>query len=93
MWNLSILGSYTDVLQNTMSNKRFAERLNKALDDIEAPEHTDERMDVLAKLVKIPKFKAQAMLNGVILPDEALLNTLASEFEVSPEWLLGQDQS
>jgi hypothetical protein len=76
-----------------MSNKRFAERLNKALDDIDAPEYTDERIDVLAKLIKIPKFKAQAMLSGVVLPDKTLLNMLASEFEVSPEWLLGQDES
>lgn len=74
-----------------MSNKRFAERLNKALDDIDAPEHTDERIDVLAKLIKIPKFKAQSMLDGIILPDKALLNLLANELEVSPEWLLGHD--
>lgn len=76
-----------------MSNKRFAERLNKALDDIDAPEHTDERVEVLAKLVKIPKFKAQTMLDGIILPDQALLNLLANEFEVSPQWLLGNDES
>ena len=75
-----------------MSNKRFAERLNKALDDIGAPEHTDERIEVFAKLIKIPKFKAEAMLNGIIIPDAALLEVLANEFEVTPKWLLGQDE-
>lgn len=80
-------------LENVMSNKRFAERLNKALDDIDAPEHTDERIEVLAKLVKIPKFKAQTLLEGVILPDATLLTLLASEFEVNPDWLLGQEDA
>lgn len=74
-----------------MSNKRFAERLNQALDDIGVPEHSDERIEVFAKLVKIPKFKAEAMLDGIIMPDAELLEALANEFEVSQNWLLGKE--
>ncbi len=47
-----------------MLNKRFSERLNKELDGIGVPETTRERIEVLAKLIKIPRFKAEAFLNG-----------------------------
>lgn len=73
-----------------MLNKRFSERLNKELDNIGVPESNVERIEVLSKLVKIPKYKAEALLNGATNPDEALLNTLAQEFEVSADWLVGK---
>lgn len=76
-----------------MLNKRFSERLNKALDTIGAPESSPERIAVLSKLIKIPKFKAESLLNGAIHPDEALLNALAQEFEVSADWLMGKSES
>jgi hypothetical protein len=75
-----------------MLNKRFSERLNRELDNIGAPEAALERIEVLSKLVKIPKFKAEALLNGSS-PDETLLHTLAREFEVSADWLLGKTDS
>lgn len=76
-----------------MLNKRFSERLNKELDNIGAPESSAERIEVLSKLVKIPKFKAEALLNGSTSPDEKLLNALAEEFEVSADWLVGKSDS
>lgn len=76
-----------------MLNKRFSERLNKELDNIGAPESSAERIEVLSKLIKVPKFKAEALLNGATNPDEALLNTLAQELEVNPAWLVGKDES
>ena len=76
-----------------MLNKRFSERLNKELDNIGAPESHTERVEVLSKLIKIPKFKAEALLEGATHPDSTLLNTLAQEFEVSADWLVGKDNT
>lgn len=74
-----------------MSYKQFAERLHHELDEIGVPQRADERVEVFAKLIKAPRFKAQALLSGQALPDEALLQILANEFEVSVDWLLGSD--
>ncbi|MBI2784892.1 MAG: hypothetical protein HYX60_00715 [Legionella longbeachae] len=76
-----------------MLNKRFSERLNKELDNIGAPESSTERIEVLSKLVRIPKFKAEALLNGSIKPDDALLHVLAQEFEVNADWLIGKSDA
>lgn len=73
-----------------MSNKQFSERLNKELDEIGVPERSDERVEVFAKLIKVPKFKAEAILNGNTIIETPLLNILAEELEVSAEWLLGK---
>lgn len=72
-----------------MSYKQFAERLNKELDTIGLPLLDMERIDAFAKLLKIPKFKAQALLNGFTLPDAGLLDNLGDELEVNPQWLVG----
>ena len=69
-----------------MLNKRFSERLNKELDSIGVPETLTERIDVLSKLLKVPKFKAEALLNGNTSPDGPLLAILAQELEVNAEW-------
>lgn len=74
-----------------MSNKQFAERINKALDDIGVPQKSDERIDVLSKLVKIPRFKAESLLDGTMLPDQTLLMLLTNELEVTQAWLLGKE--
>lgn len=76
-----------------MLNKRFSERLNKELDTIGVPEASAERIEVLAKLLKIPKFKAESLLNGITSPDATLLNTIAAELEVDADWLLGKSDS
>lgn len=78
-------------METIVSHKPFAERLNQALDDIGAPEHREERIDVFARLAKIHRFKAETLLNGTAAADAALLTLLAREFEVSESWLLGRD--
>lgn len=76
-----------------MLNKRFSERLNKELDSIGVPEATGERIEVLSKLIKVPKFKAEALLNGITNPEPQLLKILADELEVNEDWLLGKSDA
>lgn len=76
-----------------MLNRKFSERLNKELDSIGVPEATVERIEVLSKLIKIPKFKAEALLSGLTSPDAQLLKVLADELEVNEEWLLGKNDA
>lgn len=75
-----------------MSLKQFAERLNQELDEIGVPQRNHERIEILAKLIKLPKFKAEELLKGRITPDDSTLNLLAEEFEVKPAWLIGQSE-
>lgn len=72
-----------------MPNKQFAERLNKELDTIGVPSRSEERVDAFAKLIRIPRFKAEAYLNGLVL-DQKILGQIAQELEISEEWLLGK---
>ena len=74
-----------------MQNKQFSERLNKELDGIGVPLLRSERIDVFSRLMKLPKFKAEALLNGSI-PDAEILKLLAEELEVNDEWLLGKSE-
>lgn len=76
-----------------MVNRRFSERLNKELDAIGMPQHLSERTSALAKLAKLPKFKAQTLLNGSTTPDEFILKLLAEELEVNEDWLIGDSDS
>ena len=76
-----------------MLNRKFSERLNKELDNIGVPEATKERIEILSKLVKVPKFKAEALLSGLTSPDAKLLKILADELEVNEDWLLGKNDS
>ncbi len=73
-----------------MANRQFSERLNKELDDIGVPQRSDERVEVFAKLIKVPRFKAAAILSGSTLVDAPLLALLAEELEVNADWLLGK---
>ena len=77
-------------LRGLMSNKQFSERLNKELDDMGMPVRCDERVEVFAKLLKVPRFKAEALLNGNTNPEAHVLKMLADELEVNAEWLLGR---
>lgn len=72
-----------------MSNKVFAERLNAELDEIGMPQRADERIETFAKFIELPRFKAQAMLNGTTI-DANAVSRLASQLEVSESWLLGK---
>lgn len=75
-----------------MPNKQFAERLHKELDTIGVPQHSRERLDVFAKLLKLPRFKAQAILEGM-MPDSEVLDNLGRELEVDVDWLVGKAAS
>lgn len=74
-----------------MSNRLFVERLQSCLDEIGLPEQQLERLDAFAKLLSIPKFKAEAVLSGQILFDDPLISQLAEELEVSVAWLSGKE--
>ena len=75
-----------------MSNRQFSERLNKELDDIGVPECFEERVAVFSKLIKVPRFKAEALLNGSMVLDPLLLDMIANELEISVDWLSGKNE-
>lgn len=74
------------VIQNA---RQFAERLNHCLDENEAPRQIRERAVILSKLLDISKQQAWSLLEGHQLPDNALLQRIAVEFEVDIQWLSG----
>jgi transcriptional regulator with XRE-family HTH domain len=69
--------------------KHFAEQLHKALDDLGVPIATRERAAALSKMLDIPKPQANSLLEGHMIPDNELLEQIATELEVEPNWLLG----
>ena len=75
----------------TLSPREFSKRLSQCLDDTGAPAHARERAIILSKLLDIPKHLAWSLLEGQQLPDKELLQKIASEFEVEPQWLSGEN--
>lgn len=71
------------------SAKHFADRLNQCLDDTGAPTSLRERSTILSRMLDIPKHQAWILLEGQQLPDTALLEKIAKEFEVEINWLIG----
>lgn len=76
-----------------MNLKVFAERLHKELDQIDFPTRFDERVEAFAKLMDIPRFKAESILHGVSYPDANFLKKLAEELEVDLAWLSGESKT
>ncbi|MDI9817787.1 MULTISPECIES: hypothetical protein [unclassified Legionella] len=74
-----------------MANRQLSERLNKELDVIGVPSPSAERVKIVAKLFKLPKFKAEALLNG-LLTDSKIVDDIAEELEINPQWLIGNSQ-
>jgi hypothetical protein len=70
-----------------LSAKRFAEKLNHCLDETGAPAQVRERAAILSKMLDIPKQQAWSLLEGQQVPDQALMNKIATEFEVDLQWL------
>lgn len=68
--------------------KHFSERLNQALDELGTPNTPRERAIILSKMIDIPKQQAWSLLDGHVIPDEALLQRIADELEVEKKWLL-----
>ena len=81
------------LMETAMSNRQFSERLNKALDDIGVPERLNEREEAFAKLIKVARFKAGAILNGNMAMDDPMLTLIAEELEVKVDWLMGNDEA
>ena len=76
-----------------MTNKKLNERLNHELDELGVPALMTERVQVCSKLFKLPKFKIEALLNGVITFDNNSMKKIADELEVSMGWLMGISKS
>ncbi len=72
-----------------MANKRLSERLNNELDLIGIPSLMVERVQVCSKLFKLPKFKVEALLKGVVAIDSSSIEKIAEELEVDASWLMG----
>ena len=72
-----------------MSNKKLTERLNKELDELGVPTPMTERIQVCSKLFKLPKFKIEALLNGIVAFDSNSMQKIADELDVSIDWLFG----
>lgn len=72
------------------SAKLFSERLNHCLDETGAPNALRDRAAILSKMLDIPKQQAWNFLEGLQIPDQTMLEKIASEFEVEKAWLLGE---
>ena len=70
-----------------LNAKRFAEKLNHCLDQTDAPIQVRERAVILSKMLDISKQQAWSLIEGQQVPDQELLQKIAYEFEVDPEWL------
>lgn len=70
--------------------KHFAERLNRCLSDTDAPAQLRERAAILSKLLDIPRQDAWSFLEGHQVPHTDILERIADEFEVDPNWLVGE---
>jgi hypothetical protein len=67
--------------------KHFAAKLNKCLDDMDAPSSVRERATILSKMLDIPKHQAWGILEGQQIPDRDTIIKIIDEFEVDPKWL------
>ena len=74
-----------------MSNKKLSERLNNELDSMDVPALIVERVQICSKLFKLPPFKIEALLNGIVTFDAKFMQNIADELDVSCDWLLGKD--
>ena len=74
-----------------VSAKRFAEKLNQCLDQTDAPNQVRERAVILSKMLDIPKQQAWGLIEGQQVPDPALMQKIANEFEVDLKWLSNEE--
>jgi hypothetical protein len=70
--------------------KQFTDKLHLCLNDVGAPPTIRERANILSKMLDIPKQQAWNLLEGHQLPDQDLLQKIATEFEVETKWLDGK---
>jgi hypothetical protein len=62
--------------------KQFAEALNKSLDELDVPIQIRERATIFSKMLDIPKQQAWNLLEGLQMPDQALLARIQEELEI-----------
>jgi hypothetical protein len=72
--------------------KHVADTLNRCLDHIDAPNSVRERATILGKILDIPKHEARAFLEGQQIPPKDLLMRIATEFEIDPRTLSGDNE-
>jgi hypothetical protein len=70
--------------------KHFADRLNKTLDELDMPTNSKDRASTLAKMLDIPKQQAWTLIDGQAMPNNTLLERIATELEVDSNWLMGE---
>ena len=74
------------------NNKLITERLNNELDELGVPTKITERVQACSKLFNLPKFKIEALLNGIVAVDSNYMQKIADELEVSMDWLFGNKE-
>ena len=74
-----------------MGNKLFADRLHMELDKMDLPKPKNERIETFAKLISVPRFQAESILNGNIPSEIDVRARIAAELEVELDWLLGKE--
>ena len=76
-----------------MSTKKLiTERLNNELDELGVPTKITERVQACSKLFNLPKFKVEALLNGIVAVDSNYMQKIADELEVNMDWLFGNKE-
>lgn len=73
-----------------MSSRIFIERIHRLLDKADMPLDPAERAESFAIIFGLPKTKSRAILGGFMRPPEQLLDSIATEFEVKKDWLIGE---
>jgi transcriptional regulator with XRE-family HTH domain len=68
--------------------KRFAQRLNKCLDELDMPVATRERAALFGKMLDIPKQQVWSWLEGHTYPTHDELQQIGAELDVDAEWLM-----
>lgn len=69
------------------SAKHFAKKLQKCLDDMDAPNSIRDRATILSKMLNIPRQQAWGLLEGQQAPDRDIIAKIVDEFEIDPNWL------
>lgn len=72
-----------------MNSKVFSQRFNRELATLGFPEELLEKTKAVSKVFGVSRYHANSMIYGNMLPDEEVLDKIASILEVCPQWLGG----
>lgn len=70
--------------------KLHLERLHHELDKAGTPSNREDRIEAVAKWLKINKYASKNLLYGSGIPTKTILEHLCEELEVDEAWLLGK---